>query len=43
MTRPRLILQCFLSRDCELFFKTYCVYVRTSHTRILFCCLVPSP
>jgi len=28
MTRACLILKCFLSRDRELLFKAYCVYVR---------------
>ena len=27
-TRARLILKCFLSRDQELLYKAYCVYVR---------------
>ena len=34
MTRARLILKCFLSRDRELLFKACCVYVRF----LLECC-----
>jgi len=40
MTRARLILKCFLSRDRELLFKAYCVYVRPL---LEYCSAVWSP
>jgi len=40
MTRARLILKCFLSGDCELLFKAYCVYVRPL---LEYCSAVWSP
>jgi len=40
MTRARLILKCFLSRDHELLFKAYCVYVRPL---LEYCSAVWSP
>jgi len=40
MTRARLIRKCFLSRDRELLFKAYCVYVRPL---LEYCSAVWSP
>jgi len=40
MTRARLILKCFLSRDHEQLFKAYCVYVRPL---LEYCSAVRSP
>ena len=40
MTTVRLILKCFLSRDRELLFKAYCVYVRPL---LEYCSAVWSP
>jgi len=40
MTRARLILKCFLSRDRQLLFKAYCVYVRPL---LEYCSAVWSP
>jgi len=40
MTRARLILKCFLSRDRELLFKAYCVYFRPL---LEYCSAVWSP